>query len=64
METLAKQLRKSVKIRTPYQEIAYKFSSNALYVGQIARGERVPIRGKGLKILKELEKRVQQTNNT
>lgn len=60
METLAKQLRKSVKIKTPYQQIAAQFNTSVLYVGQIARGERIPIRGKGLKILKELKK---LTNN-
>lgn len=60
METLAKQLRKSVKIRTPYQLIADKFDTSELYVGQIARGERIPIRGKGLQVLNELKK---LTNN-
>lgn len=56
METLAKQLRKTVKIKTPYQKIAAQFDTSVLYVGQIARGERVPIRGKGLRILNELKK--------
>lgn len=60
METLAKQLRKTVKIRTPYQLIADKLNTSELYVGQIARGERIPIRGKGLRILNELKK---LTNN-
>ena len=57
METLAKQLRKTAK--TPYQIIAEKFDTDVLYVGQIARGERVPIRGKGLKILNEIQRLTQ-----
>jgi len=59
-ETLAKQIRKTVQRKTVYQEIADKFNSNALYVGQIARGERIPIRGKGLKILNELQQLIQK----
>lgn len=55
METMAKRLRDTVKIKTPYQSIAEKFDCDPLYVGQIARGERIPIRGKGLKILNEIK---------
>ncbi|WP_139423011.1 XRE family transcriptional regulator [Chryseobacterium mulctrae] len=60
METMAKRLRNAVKIKTPYQIIAEKCDCNALYVGQIARGERIPIRGKGLKVLKEIKKITKQ----
>lgn len=55
METLAKQLRKSGKNKTLYQRVAEKFNTTELYVGQIARGERVPVRGKGLQVLNELK---------
>ncbi|AZA90949.1 Uncharacterised protein [Chryseobacterium nakagawai] len=53
METLAQKIKnKSV---TVYQTIAKKHNTDAEYVGKIARGERIPTRGKGLKILKELK---------
>ncbi|MDY3351896.1 XRE family transcriptional regulator [Riemerella anatipestifer] len=55
-KTLAERIRE--KKQTPYQIIAKKFSTSAVYVGQIATGSRKPIRGKGLKIKKELEKLV------
>ena len=54
METLARKIKKINA--TIYQRIAKKFDTSTLYVGQIARGERQPIRGKGLAIKKELEK--------
>jgi hypothetical protein len=54
METLARKVKKINA--TIYQRIAKKFDTSTLYVGQIARGERQPIRGKGLAIKKELEK--------
>lgn len=43
---------------TPYQKVAKKFGTTVVYVGQIARGERVPKQknGKAMKILKELER--------
>ncbi|WP_066435485.1 hypothetical protein [Chryseobacterium sp. CCH4-E10] len=63
METLAKQLRKTVKFTTPYQEIAAEFDTDPLYVGQIARGERKPIRGKGLKILNKIKELTQNKDN-
>ncbi|AYZ12920.1 XRE family transcriptional regulator [Chryseobacterium arthrosphaerae] len=53
METLAQKIKE--KSITVYQTIAKKHNTDAEYVGKIARGERKPIRGKGLKILKELE---------
>jgi hypothetical protein len=52
METVAEKLRKLSE--TPYQKVAREFDTTALYVGQIARGERVPTRGKGLKIKERL----------
>jgi transcriptional regulator with XRE-family HTH domain len=46
------------KRTTPYREIAQKCGVTVLYVGQIARGERVPKRksGKAMKVLEELNK--------
>ena len=49
METLARKVKKID---------AKQFKTTPLYVGQIARGERKPIRGKGLEIKKELEQLV------
>lgn len=60
MEKISEKLKKIQK--TPYQEVAEKFSTTELYVGQIARGERKPTRGKGLKIKKELEAIIEQFN--
>ncbi|MEI7486456.1 MAG: XRE family transcriptional regulator [Chryseobacterium sp.] len=60
MKTIAQQLRDSGKTKTPYQIIAEKFNTDVLYVGQIARGVRKPIRGKGLKILNELQELTQK----
>jgi len=60
METIAKQIRETVKIKTPYQLVAEKCNTTTLYVGQIARGERKPIRGKGLRILNELKELTKQ----
>ncbi|REC47844.1 MULTISPECIES: XRE family transcriptional regulator [Chryseobacterium] len=54
METMDKKERKAVKFQTPYQLIAAKYHTTELYVGQIARGERIPKRGKGLEILNEI----------
>lgn len=45
-----------------YQEIAAKFNTCEVYVGQINRGDRQPVRGKGLAIKKELEKYNKQQN--
>jgi hypothetical protein len=53
MDTLAKKIKE--KRQTDYQRIAKQHNTDADYVGKIARGERVPVRGKGLMILKELE---------
>lgn len=57
METIAEKLKK--KSETTYQKVAREFDTTELYVGQIAREERIPKRGKGLEIkarLKELTK--------
>jgi hypothetical protein len=53
------------KRTTPYQEIGQKFGVTPRYVGMIARGQRVPKResGKAAKILRELEKICNKTNN-
>ena len=53
METIAEKVKKISE--TPYQKVAREFDTTELYVGQIARGERIPQRGKGLKIKKRLE---------
>lgn len=52
------------KRTTPYKEIAEKVGVCPLYVGQIARGERVPKRknGKAAKVLEELKKMCDETN--
>lgn len=42
------------KSKTPYELIADEFGTTVLYVGQIARGERKPIRGKGLQVKNRL----------
>lgn len=52
METLVEKLRK--KTETPYQMVAREFKTTELYVGQIARGERIPKRGKGVQIKNRL----------
>lgn len=57
---MQKQVRKAVKIQTPYQRIAAKYNTTELYVGQIARGEREPKRGKGLQILNEINELLKQ----
>lgn len=54
METLAKKIKKNTE--TVYQQIAKKYKTDADYVGKIARGDRIPVRGKGLLIKNELEK--------
>jgi hypothetical protein len=56
METLAKKIKENTK--TVYQQIAKKYRTDADYVGKIARGERTPKSGKGLKIKNELEQLV------
>ena len=43
------------KNKTIYQIIAEKQGVTVDFVGRIARGEREPKRGKGLKVVKELE---------
>ena len=52
------------KRTTPYKEIAEKVGVCPLYVGPIARGERVPKRksGKAAKVLEELKKMCDETN--
>lgn len=51
MKTLAEKLKQN-----SYQAIAEKFNTHHEYVGQIARGERKGLRGKGLLIKKELQR--------
>ncbi|CAL2108218.1 XRE family transcriptional regulator [Tenacibaculum sp. 190524A02b] len=50
---------------TTYQSIAKEFGVSTEYVGMIARGEREPKRGKGLKIkeaLEQLERLIENSN--
>lgn len=54
MKTLVEKIRK--KKTTPYKEVAKKLNMSEMYVGQIARGERRPKRGKGAEALRELER--------
>ncbi|CAA0144820.1 XRE family transcriptional regulator [Tenacibaculum maritimum] len=57
MNTIAEKIQ--ALPQTHYQKIAKKFNTSTDYVGQIARGKRIPTRGKGLQIqeaLKELIK--------
>lgn len=51
-ETLAEKIKKR---RPSLADIARKYDTEDAYVWQIAHGYRNPIRGKGLKIKKELE---------
>ena len=53
-----REKRKRATPSTPYQKVAEKFGTTVVYVGQIARGDRIPKRknGKGMKILQELER--------
>ena len=47
-----------IKEKYSLTSIAKKFNTDLAYVSQIARGQRIPTRGKGLKIKKELEELV------
>ena len=42
--------------QTPYQKIAADCGVSAKFVGMIARGERVPKRGKGAEVLEQIKK--------
>lgn len=44
------------KEQTIYQRIAKKYDVSVDYVGKIARGDRVPGRGKGREIFDEIQK--------
>lgn len=43
------------KTKTPYEMVAEEFDTSVIYVGQIARGERIPKRGKGLQVKQRLQ---------
>lgn len=58
METVAEKIKKISE--TPYQKVARELDTTELYVGQIARGERIPKRGKGLKIQARLNELTQK----
>ena len=48
------------KNKTAYEQVAEEFGTTALYVGQIARNERNPIRGKGLLIKNRLIEMIEE----
>ena len=58
METVAEKIKKISE--TPYQKDARELGTTVLYVGQIARGERIPTRGKGLLIKAKLDELTQK----
>lgn len=61
--SLAEKLKK--RRTTPYKEIAKKYGTTVVYVGQIARGDRIPKResSKAMEVLRELKKMCGETNN-
>jgi len=59
---LSDKLLKSNPVETPYQRVAKEFSVTSRFVGMIARGERKPLRGKGLKIKERLEQIAMQAD--
>jgi len=52
---LSDKIIKNYERTTPYTRIAKELGVSARFVGMIARGERVPMRGKGLLVKKKLE---------
>lgn len=60
---LSKKLK--AKRMTPYQEVAQKVGVSSRYVGQIARGQRIPKRnsGKAMQVLDELKKMCNEDND-
>ncbi len=53
---------KIFKNPTVYQIIAKKYGVSEKYVGMIARGERIPKRGIGLKIEEEIKEIINNNN--
>ncbi len=56
------KLSEKIQRTTPYSLIATKLGVSTKFVGMIARGERMPSRGKGLEVKKELEKLIAENN--
>ena len=52
---LSDKIQKNYERTTPYTRIAKELGVSARFVGMIARGERVPKRGKGLEVMTKLE---------
>lgn len=52
---LSDKLLENYRVETPYQRVAREFNVTTMYVGMVARGDRNPIRGKGLKIKQRLQ---------
>jgi hypothetical protein len=62
MEKQNKKTNKRLVFKSPYQELAKKYSVHPDYVGQIARGTRKAVRGKAKEIREELEQMVKNDN--
>jgi len=58
---LSDKIQKNYERSTPYTRIANELEVTAKFVGMIARGERVPTRGKGLLVLAKLNELVDNT---
>lgn len=58
MNTIAEKI-KEVYVH-PYHRLAKKYDTSINYIRKIATADRVPIRGKGLLIKKELEELANQ----
>jgi len=52
---LSEKIPKNYRWDTPYTRIAKELGVSAKFVGMIARGERVPQRGKGMLVIEKLE---------
>ena len=48
---------------TLYQRVGKEFNVTSRFVGMIARGERIPLRGKGLQIKHRLESMAESLTN-
>lgn len=57
------KLKKVMRAETPYQRIARLEGVSVTYVGMIARAERAPVRGKGLKVYNRLKELTSETSN-
>ena len=58
---LSDKLLQHKHVETPYQRVAKEFGVTSRYVGMVARGQRKPIRGKGLQVRQRLEELINQS---